>query len=276
MRVAELMTSNVSSVRSDESLSTAALPIWESDCGAIPVRSPENDKVTGVITDRDICMAAWTKGQAIENIPIANAVERSDHLLASRLDRPRCIVDAEAQDSPYSCGQSGAPAARDHLACRHCEETWARAALRVATPTFRSRSSRQPSQAFPKSGTSRGLTQRRPEIALMHVTPGPGARIASEKRSTSEPCSNCRLGMRRGGREQLLQRIRELAHDVLELPSAHRIGERGADLAHQHGGALRVQVEACCHLARDRLRRDAEIRPGGEVEQQFAQARGQL
>jgi CBS domain-containing protein len=73
MRVANLMTGNVSSVRADQSLSTAARLMWESDCGAIPVLDPQ-DRVTGIITDRDICMATWSKGQAPGSIAIANAM----------------------------------------------------------------------------------------------------------------------------------------------------------------------------------------------------------
>jgi CBS domain-containing protein len=74
MRVANLMTSNVSSISSDNSLSTAARLMWQSDCGAIPVRDPQDDRVIGIITDRDICMATWSKGQAPGSIAVANAM----------------------------------------------------------------------------------------------------------------------------------------------------------------------------------------------------------
>jgi len=74
MRVANLMTSNVSSVRSDESLSTAARLMWEFDCGAVPVRDPQDDRIIGIITDRDICMSTWSKGQAPESIAVGHAM----------------------------------------------------------------------------------------------------------------------------------------------------------------------------------------------------------
>lgn len=74
MRVANLMTSSAASVTTDDSLSTAARLMWERDCGAIPVLDPRNDKCVGMITDRDICMATWSKGRIPEYISVAEAM----------------------------------------------------------------------------------------------------------------------------------------------------------------------------------------------------------
>jgi CBS domain-containing protein len=74
MRVAQLMTRDVRSVASDQSLSAAAQLMWECDCGAIPVREAGGAKVIGMVTDRDICMATWSKGLAPAHIPVAEAM----------------------------------------------------------------------------------------------------------------------------------------------------------------------------------------------------------
>lgn len=43
--------------------------MWENDCGALPIVDA-NQNVVGVITDRDICMAAYTKGTSVWEIPV--------------------------------------------------------------------------------------------------------------------------------------------------------------------------------------------------------------
>jgi CBS domain-containing protein len=71
------MIVGVGSVKSDESLSNAAWHMWDCDRGAIPVVDGSTDHVVGMITDRDICMATWTKDRAPSTIPISNAMSRS-------------------------------------------------------------------------------------------------------------------------------------------------------------------------------------------------------
>jgi CBS-domain-containing membrane protein len=78
MKVRDLMTANVSCVRSSESLSVAARVMWDRDCGAIPVVDDERGKyVVGMLTDRDICMAAWSKDQPLSAIPVREAMASS-------------------------------------------------------------------------------------------------------------------------------------------------------------------------------------------------------
>jgi len=69
MQVKDIMTKSACSVRASHHLNEAAHLMWELDCGCIPV-SDESQRITGVITDRDICMAAYTKGLPIEMIPV--------------------------------------------------------------------------------------------------------------------------------------------------------------------------------------------------------------
>lgn len=57
MKVKEVMTPNAEAIWLTESLADAAELMWKNDCGVLPVIK-DGRKVIGVITDRDICMAA--------------------------------------------------------------------------------------------------------------------------------------------------------------------------------------------------------------------------
>ncbi len=75
MNVEEIMSRPAITCRSNDSLSTPAQLMWEHDCGAIPV-TDEEGRLVGVITDRDICMATYTRGSAPASIPVADAMAR--------------------------------------------------------------------------------------------------------------------------------------------------------------------------------------------------------
>jgi CBS domain-containing protein len=51
----------------------AAQIMWEADVGCVPVVDAEN-RVVGMITDRDIAMAAYTQGRALEAISVESAM----------------------------------------------------------------------------------------------------------------------------------------------------------------------------------------------------------
>ncbi len=74
MKVREVMTTNVACVRKDDSLSTAAQLMWDSDCGSIPVKEEGSERVVGMITDRDICMATWSQDRPPSSIPVWEAM----------------------------------------------------------------------------------------------------------------------------------------------------------------------------------------------------------
>ena len=73
MKVQELMTRKVRVCRSTDMLNTAARVLWEADCGAVPIVD-EKAHVVGMLTDRDICMAAYTQGRPLESIGVASAM----------------------------------------------------------------------------------------------------------------------------------------------------------------------------------------------------------
>jgi len=77
MNVEQLMTRDVKVCRSDDTLNRAAQLMWEFDCGCIPVISTDGDGVVlGVVTDRDIAMAAYTQGRPLSAVSVSTAMAR--------------------------------------------------------------------------------------------------------------------------------------------------------------------------------------------------------
>jgi len=76
MKVRDLMSTNVAYAKTDDSLSRAARLMWECDCGAVPVVQEGSDRVISMITDRDICMAAWTRDRAPSAILVSEAMSQ--------------------------------------------------------------------------------------------------------------------------------------------------------------------------------------------------------
>jgi CBS domain-containing protein len=77
MRVEKLMTRDVKVCRAEDTLSRAAQLMWEHDCGCVPVIGTNGDgRVVGIITDRDIAMAAYTQGWPLSAIPVSTAMEK--------------------------------------------------------------------------------------------------------------------------------------------------------------------------------------------------------
>lgn len=74
--VSELMTKKVSTVRAGDSLSAAAKMMWDGDCGVVPVLDANSDRVVGMITDRDICMAAFMRDRPPSAIAVAEVMSR--------------------------------------------------------------------------------------------------------------------------------------------------------------------------------------------------------
>lgn len=69
MKVKELMTPNATAIWLTESLADAAKLMWENDCGVLPIIK-DGRKVIGMITDRDICMAAAMKDRNPSSISV--------------------------------------------------------------------------------------------------------------------------------------------------------------------------------------------------------------
>jgi CBS domain-containing protein len=75
MNVEQCMTRNPLSCRAGDSLERAAQIMWEGDCGCVPVIDG-GSKLIGMITDRDICMAAYTRGAPLHALSVESAMAR--------------------------------------------------------------------------------------------------------------------------------------------------------------------------------------------------------
>ena len=108
MLVEDLMTKNVAKVHSDQTLAMAAQLMWDCDCGAVPVIDSGSAKVVGMLTDRDICMATWSRGLApgailveqvmSENLVVCqprDAIARAESIMRSNQIRRLPVVDSE-------------------------------------------------------------------------------------------------------------------------------------------------------------------------------------
>jgi CBS domain-containing protein len=75
VKVKDIMTTNVRKCFTSDSLATAAQLMWEHDCGCVPVLN-EDARVVGMITDRDICMAAFFQGTPLSGIKVSTVMSR--------------------------------------------------------------------------------------------------------------------------------------------------------------------------------------------------------
>ena len=75
MNIAQLMTKSPKTCEAGESLHRAAQLMWEHDVGALPVVDASR-QVIGMITDRDICMAAYTQGRPLGDLQVSTAMNR--------------------------------------------------------------------------------------------------------------------------------------------------------------------------------------------------------
>ena len=62
MKVQDVMTKGVVSCRPETNLAVAAALMWDHDCGTLPVVD-DAGKLTGLITDRDMCIALGTRNR---------------------------------------------------------------------------------------------------------------------------------------------------------------------------------------------------------------------
>lgn len=77
MLVKDVMTKDVATCGPDESLHAAARVMWERDCGFVPVVDRGTGRLVGVLTDRDVCMAAYTKGMRLDAIPVRDVMTKN-------------------------------------------------------------------------------------------------------------------------------------------------------------------------------------------------------
>lgn len=107
MKANDIMTKDVYVCNQEDSLNEAARIMWEHDCGSVPIVDAARC-VVGIITDRDICMAAYTQGLPLSSIRIESAMshdvrscqaedssESVEEIMMEHQIRRVVVVDAE-------------------------------------------------------------------------------------------------------------------------------------------------------------------------------------
>lgn len=95
MKVQHVMTKDARCCRPEDDLAAAARLLWTGDCGVLPIVVGEGRRVVGMLTDRDVCMAAWTQGRPLSEIPVEVAMAqevvtcRADDDVSEVLERLR-------------------------------------------------------------------------------------------------------------------------------------------------------------------------------------------
>lgn len=78
MRVEKIMSHQAVTCSPHNTLEQAANLMWNSDCGCLPVTTGDGERhVAGIITDRDICMAALFQGKALRELRVADAMAKN-------------------------------------------------------------------------------------------------------------------------------------------------------------------------------------------------------
>lgn len=73
MKVREVMMGTPYFCRPDANLGSATELMWNANCGFLPVKAVD-DKVIGVITDRDICIALGTRSRLAGDITVGEVM----------------------------------------------------------------------------------------------------------------------------------------------------------------------------------------------------------
>lgn len=91
MKVRELMSHDVVRCSTWDDANLAAQRMWDHDCGLVVVETPEG-KLAGVVTDRDLCMAAYTRGQPLPLIRLVDVMSRDVVTCAPEEDLPSVVL----------------------------------------------------------------------------------------------------------------------------------------------------------------------------------------
>jgi CBS domain-containing protein len=78
MKVKELMVQRVATVGPQDGLDRAARLMHERDCGSLPVVDAEG-RPLAMVTDRDICLAAWKRDAPLSRLRVREAMSRTIH-----------------------------------------------------------------------------------------------------------------------------------------------------------------------------------------------------
>jgi CBS domain-containing protein len=105
MRISELMSQPAVCCGMHDMAHVATRQMWENDIGCVAVVD-DDGRVTGIVTDRDICMATYTQGKPPQAISLADimtkqvfacrpsdTIETADRVMGEKQIRRMPIVD---------------------------------------------------------------------------------------------------------------------------------------------------------------------------------------
>jgi CBS domain-containing protein len=75
MKISQIMKSDVEICSPGDNLAAVATRMWDCDIGCLPVVGADG-QVVGMVTDRDVCMAALIRGQPLHEIPVSTAMSK--------------------------------------------------------------------------------------------------------------------------------------------------------------------------------------------------------
>ena len=73
MKIKDLMATDVKTCRPHDTLNRAAQLMWDHDIGCAPVVDDAGN-LCGMLTDRDICMSAYTRGGDLNTLRVRDAM----------------------------------------------------------------------------------------------------------------------------------------------------------------------------------------------------------
>jgi CBS domain-containing protein len=78
MKVRDLMNRSAVCCKAGTNVGSAVQLMWENDCGILPV-TDDSGKLTGVVTDRDICIAMGTRNRMPGDITVGEIATNKVH-----------------------------------------------------------------------------------------------------------------------------------------------------------------------------------------------------
>jgi CBS domain-containing protein len=107
MQVKDVMSHSLVTAPVNSTADEVARLMWEFDCGIVPILD-DAGRVAGVVTDRDICMAAYSQGRPLAQIAVTSAmakeivachgtdaIETAEQLMRTNQIRRLPVLDAE-------------------------------------------------------------------------------------------------------------------------------------------------------------------------------------
>jgi CBS domain-containing protein len=76
MKVSDVMSRDVQRCSPTDSLHRAAQLMYERDCGSIAVVGDEDGRLHGIITDRDVCIAAYRTEKHLKEIALSRVMSQ--------------------------------------------------------------------------------------------------------------------------------------------------------------------------------------------------------